>query len=187
MKKIAITLLALTALQGCAVALVGGVAVGAATANDRRTIGAQIDDQSIEVKAYAMMAEDQELDKSTQVQVVSLNGTVLIVGQALSSKDKQKIYSMVNQIQGVKKIHNQIRVARLTSLGTKTHDTWLTTKVKSELLADDRVDGTAIKVVSEDSEVFLMGLVGPKEADVAVDITRHVGGVSRVYKAFELK
>ncbi len=187
MKNVLVALLSATLLQGCAVAVIAGVGAGAASVNDRRTLGSQVDDQTIEVKAHASIAEQELLTEYTQVQVVSLNGTVLIVGQALEQGYKQQVYNIVKDIQGVRKIHNQVRVNKLSSISTRTHDSWLTTKVKTDLLASDNVDATAIKVVTEDSEVFLMGLVSTLEANQAVEIARNINGVSRVYKAFEIK
>lgn len=185
MKKFAIAIISLTLLQGCAVALVAGIGAGAASINDRRTLGAQVDDQSIEVKAHSLIAENAVLEEQTRVQVVSLNGTVLVVGQSPNKQLRSQVISIISGIQGIRKVHNQIRIGNKTTFGTRTHDSWLTTKVKTELIASDKIDGSAIKVVTEDSEVFLMGLVKAKEANIAVDIVRHVNGVSRVYKAFQ--
>ncbi|MEC8224892.1 MAG: BON domain-containing protein, partial [Pseudomonadota bacterium] len=42
-----------------------------------------------------------------------------------------------------------------------------------------------IKVVTENGEVFLMGLVSDSEANLAVDVARNVSGVERVIKVFE--
>lgn len=187
MKKLILALLATSILQGCAVAVIAGVGAGAASVNDRRTLGAQVDDQTIEIKAHSQIAKDESLVEFTQVQVISLNGTVLIVGQALEESYKQKIDAIIKNIQGVRKVHNQIRINRLTTVSTRTYDSWLTTKVKADFLADKSVDTTAIKVVTEDSEVFLMGLVTNTEANAAVNIARNINGVSRVYKAFEIK
>lgn len=185
MKNIAIALISLTLLQGCIVAAGAAIGVGAVSANDRRTIGSQVDDQTIEVKAHSLIAEDVELDEKTRIQIVSLNGFVLVVGQAPNTALKSKLINTISGIQGIKKIHNQIRIGKLSSIGTRTNDTWLTTKVKTELITSDKVDGTAIKVVTEDSEVFLMGLVKTTEGNIAVGIVRNIPGVSKVYKAFQ--
>jgi osmotically-inducible protein OsmY len=83
------------------------------------------------------------------------------------------------------RIHNQIRIGNLTSITTQTNDVWLTSKVKSALFSSDEVDGNTIKVITENAEVFLMGLVTKKEADTAINITRNISGVNRVFKAFE--
>ncbi|MDN3653540.1 BON domain-containing protein [Thalassotalea ponticola] len=185
MKKLTIALMSLTLLQGCAAVVVAGVGAGAASVNDRRTIGAQVDDQNIEIKAHALIAQHSELHEMSKIQVVSVNGTVLVVGQAPNKAARDQLINIIKDIKGIRKLHNQIRVGNIADLGTRTTDTWITTKVKTELLASDQLDGTAIKVITEDSEVFLMGLVSAKEADKAVNIARNINGVSRVYKAFE--
>lgn len=187
MKKITIALFFLALLQGCAVALFGGFGAGATSLNDPRPFDVQVDDQTIEIQGLRDIVENEALSKATNVQVISLNHTVLLVGQAETAADKDKVHKIISAIPKVKKIHNQIRIAKLSTVGTKATDSWLTTKVKSSLLTDDRLDGSIIKVISEDSEVFLMGLVSSKDANTAVEIARHIDGVSRVYKAFEIK
>ncbi len=186
MKKIAVVILSISLLQGCALAVVAGVGVGAASYNDRRTFESQVDDQAVELNAHTKISENAELAKNSDVQIVSLNGTVLIVGQAVTPEYREQLFKIVSDVKYTKKVHNQVRIAKLSTFGTKTTDTWLTTKVKTKIIADERLNGLAIKVVTEDSEVFLMGIVNAKEADIAVDIARHVNGVSRVYKAFEM-
>ncbi|WP_394172700.1 BON domain-containing protein [Thalassotalea litorea] len=172
-------------LQGCAVALVGAAAGGAIAYNDRRTLGAQVDDQAIEVKAYGRVRSEPLLEEATNVKFTSVNGHLLIVGQAPTQTLKDQIIGLVSDIPGVRKLHNQIRVGKLLNITSKGADSWLTTKVKTELMLDERVDASAIKVVTEDSEVFLMGLVNQQESQIAVDIVRNVYGVAKVYRAFE--
>jgi osmotically-inducible protein OsmY len=82
-------------------------------------------------------------------------------------------------------IHNQIRIRPITSITTQSNDVWLTSKVKSTLLASGEVNGKDVKVVTENAEVFLLGLVSVKEADLVVEIVRNISGVDRVIKAFE--
>jgi len=55
------------------------------------------------------------------------------------------------------------------------------------LLGDKEVSALNIRVVTENGEVFLMGIVSELEADKAVEVARHVNGVSRVIKAFEIR
>jgi osmotically-inducible protein OsmY len=178
-------LLSVTILQGCVAAAVVGLAGTASVVNDRRTVGSQIDDQTIEVKAAAYIADSPTLKKHAHIQVVSLNGSVLVVGQIPDSQQKSALISAIGKIQGVVQVHDQLRIQKPNSLSDRSHDVWLTSKIKAQLLASDKVDGTAIKVVTENSEVFLMGLVSTKEANVAVEIARNVTGVNKVFKAFE--
>lgn len=184
LKLSAISLILLT-LQGCTAVAVVAVTTGASMATDRRSIGNQIDDQSIEVEAYNEITKKESLSDNTNLQVISLNGSVLVVGQAPTEHLRDQAIKIINSINGVVRIHNQIRIGNLTSITTKTNDVWLTSKVKSALFASDEVSGRTIKVITENAEVFLMGLVTQKEANTAVDITRNISGVNSVYKAFE--
>ncbi|GHG04674.1 division/outer membrane stress-associated lipid-binding lipoprotein [Thalassotalea marina] len=173
-------------LQGCVAAAVVGVVGGATVANDNRSLGKQIDDHTIEFTAHARLAEAEGLTKNANLQVVSVNAKVLIVGQAPNTYLKDLAIKTLNQVDGVEFIHDQIRVSNTTSLTTRSNDVWLTSKVKTALFASDNLDATNIKVVTENGEVFLMGLITAPEAAQAIEIARHVGGVNRVFKMFEI-
>lgn len=186
-KKIILITATITLLQGCVAAAVIGVAGGVSAANDNRSIGSQIDDQTIEISAYTKLAENKGIDKNSHIQVTSINGTVLVVGEIPNKLLKDQAIKIINGVAGVKRIFDQLRIANVTSLATRSHDTWLTSKVKTALFASDAVEGNNIKVVTENSEVFLMGLVTKQEAEQAVEIARNVSGVKRVFKAFEFQ
>lgn len=184
--KLIASAIALSALlQGCMTAAVVTVVGGAAVVNDNRSLGKLIDDQKIELDAHAKLSENEGLSDNTNIQVVSVNGKVLIVGQAKSTFLRDSAIKILNEVEGIEHIYDQIRISNLTSISTRTNDVWLTSKVKAALLGSDVVDATNIKVVTENGEVFLMGLIGNKQADEAVDVARHISGVNRVFKMFE--
>lgn len=183
--KLSAVLLIFSVLQGCAAVAVVAITTGASMATDRRSIGNQIDDQSIEVEAYNEIVKNKSLNDNTNLHVISVNGSVLIIGQAPNTYLRDQVIKIINNISGVVRIHNQIRIGNLTSITTQTNDVWLTSKVKSALFSSDEVNGNRIKVITENAEVFLMGLVTKEEADTAINITRNINGVNRVYKAFE--
>lgn len=183
--KLSAILAIFSVLQGCAAVAVVAVTTGASVATDRRSIGKQIDDQSIEVEAYNEIVKNKSLNENTNLHIVSVNGSVLIIGQAPNTYLRDQAIKIVNNISEVVRIHNQVRIGNLTSITTQTNDVWLTSKVKSALFASDKVNGNKIKVITENAEVFLMGLVTKEEAEHAIDITRNISGVNRVYKAFE--
>ncbi|WP_206483297.1 BON domain-containing protein [Thalassotalea sp. G2M2-11] len=172
-------------LQGCVSAAVVGVVGGAAVINDNRSVGKLIDDQKIELAAHSKLAQVDGLSDNTNLQVISVNAKVLIVGQAPNRYLKNLAIKTLNQIDGIEQIHDQIRIGNTTSITTKTNDVWLTSKVKTALFSSDEVDATNIKVVTENGEVFLLGLIKTNEANEAVEIARHIGGVNRVFKMFE--
>ncbi len=178
-------LVILGVLQGCAAVAVVAVTTGATMATDRRSVGNQIDDQTIEVEAYNEITKNKSLNDNTNLHIISVNGSVLIIGQAPNTYLRDQAIKIVNEINGVVRIHNQIRIGTVTSITTQTNDVWLTSKVKTALFSSDIVNGNDIKVITENAEVFLMGIVSKKEADAAVNITRNISGVNRVFKAFE--
>jgi len=183
--KITAILLTLATLQGCVAVAVVAITTGASMATDRRSIGNQIDDQSIELAAYNEIAKNKSLNENTNLHISSVNGSVLIIGQAPNTFLKDQAIKILNNIDGVVRIHDQIRLGNTTSVTTQTNDVWLTSKVKTALFSSDKVSGNDIKVITENGEVFLMGLVSKKEADAAVNVTRNISGVNRVFKAFE--
>ncbi len=183
-KLFAIALVA-TTLQGCVVATVAVVATTATMATDRRSIGNQIDDQNIELNAYGKIAEHPEISDHVNIQITSVNGSVLLVGQAPSVYLRDEVLKLINTVDEVVQVHNQIRIGNVTSITTRTKDTWITSKVKTALFSSDIVSTKDIKVVTENGEVFLMGLVSQQEANEAVNIARNISGVKRVFKAFE--
>jgi osmotically-inducible protein OsmY len=67
----------------------------------------------------------------------------------------------------------------------RANDSWLTTKVKTRMLADAEVAARKIKVITENGTVYLMGLLPREEADQAVEVVRSVYGVQRIVKVFE--
>ncbi|MGO2563571.1 MAG: BON domain-containing protein, partial [Pseudoalteromonas nigrifaciens] len=149
-------------LQGCAAAVVAGTASAITAANDRRTIGSQIDDSNIEIKASIAISE------VAHISAVSVNGIVLLVGQVANEEMKNEANRAIESVAGIRKIHNQIRIGSNIGVTTQTHDSWLTSKVKAQLLTAKNISSNNIKVVTENAEVFLMGLVSDAEAEQAV-------------------
>jgi len=185
LQSFALLLSTIAILQGCVAAAVVGVVSGATVANDNRSLGKQVDDQTIELIAHTRLSKVKGLSDNTNLQVVSVNGKVLIVGQAPNSFLKDQALKVLNEIEEIEQIHDQIRISNSVSITTKSNDIWLTSKVKTALFGDDNVDATNIKVVTENAEVFLMGLVTKKQGDAAVEVARNISGVNRVFKMFE--
>jgi|SRR5687767_3190838 len=185
----ALALLALcAALSGCAAALVGGAAAGAGAAHDRRSFGAVIDDNAIELGAYDNLNKDKELALRNNVEIVSYNGTVLLMGEVGTEELKARAETKVREIDGVRRVVNELQVRELTSVVSSTRDKWITGRTKVALL--DIVDmpdfdPTRVNVTTQAGVVYLMGLVSRREGDRIGEIARDVPGVVRVVKVFE--
>jgi len=173
-------------LQGCVVAVGAAGAMAAKVANDRRTVGTQLDDQNADSAVAYQWSKSEALKEQANLQVDVYNGVALLTGQAPSQVLLNEAVNRAQEVSYLKKIHNQIRIAQPIGAGTQANDIWLASKVRAKIVADERVPALQVKVVVQDSEVFLMGRLSNFEATAAVDIARNITGVARVVRAFEI-
>lgn len=172
-------------LQGCiAAAVVGTVAVGTKAATDPRTVGTQVDDGTLEVRVNNALSKDAQIKKDARINVTAYQGKVLLTGQTPDLSLATRAKQIAVGVDGATEVYNEIRQGQPISLGTSSSDTWITTKVRSQLLASDQVKSSNVKATTENGEVFLMGLVTDREGKAAADIASRVSGVKRVTTAF---
>jgi osmotically-inducible protein OsmY len=186
-------------LYGCAPVVIGGAVAGTAVvANSRRSPGSFLDDETIEVKARLAILENKELNSQVHVNITSYDGIVLLTGEAPTAQLRTEVENLVKKVPelenltrenpAVSRVHNEITIAAPSSFMTRTSDSLVTAKVKTELLGITDIkgfNGTRVKVVTENGTVYLMGLLTHKEADAVTEKARQVGGVQRVVKLFE--
>lgn len=170
-------------LQGCFPVVAAGVVTTALSVSDRRTTGAQFEDQGIELKADSRIRE--RFGNRVSAGTVSFNRRVLVYGQAPDVATKQEIGRIVAAVPNVREIINEVEIAGTQGLGTASGDSITTTKVKASLVDSKDVQANAIKVVTERGVVYLMGLVTEREASRAAQIAAGVSGVVKVVKVFE--
>lgn len=173
------------ALQGCAPAVVVGTTAGVAAAHDRRTFGAIIDDQTIELKSAAAIDADDDIKKIVHINVTSMNGIVLLTGEAQTIEARDAVLTHVRAINGVRRITNEIRITDPSPFSARSEDGLITSAVKARFLVTKDLDPTRVKVVTENRAVYLMGLVTHAEGDLAADLATNIDGVERVVKIFE--
>lgn len=172
-------------LAGCAPLLVGGAVLGGTLmVTDRRTSGAQIEDQAIELKAMNRIRE--AIGDRGRVSTTSYNRTVLITGEVQSEADKAVVEQAVQRVENVKGIVNELQVMGASSLTSRSNDAILSSKVKATFVDAKDLSANAFKVVSERGTVYLMGRVTEREATRATDLARSVGGVNKVVRLFDI-
>lgn len=176
---------AISLLEGCAAVVASTAATSVMVAQDRRTAGTIVEDKSIELKALQAIVDASHQDPKVHVGATSYNNRVLLVGQVPSYQVRSNIENAVKKIDKIKQIHNEIVVNEPTNLLTRSHDSWITTKIKSEMTVTKDFNPTRVKVTTEDGIVYLMGIVKKPEEQIAVDIARHTKDVKKVVKIFE--
>jgi osmotically-inducible protein OsmY len=178
-------LAAATLMSACAPLLVGGAVVGTSMmVSDRRTSGAQLEDQAIELKANTRVRE--AVGERGHVNTTSYNRIVLLTGEVAADSDKVAVEQAVAKIEGVRSVVNELSVMGSSSLANRSNDAILTSKVKASFIDAKDVFATAIKVTTERSTVYLMGRVTERESNRASDIARGVPGVLKVVRVFEV-
>lgn len=164
-----------------------GAALLSGCANDpgRRTPGVVIDDNVLERLVKRKIKKSDAGFKGSHIVVVSHNGVVLLTGQVASEALKNKAGSVAENINRVRKVHNELSIGGPTSLVARSNDSWLTTKVKTRFIANKNVAGLKINVQTENGVVYLLGLLTREQADAAVAVAQDVYGVQKIVKVFE--
>lgn len=169
---------------------VAGAAAGAAgiaVVYDHRTLESRWQDTRISNEIIDDIRRVAGLRLESHIEVTVFNRIVLLTGETPNAAWKNQAAEIARNVEGVVRVYNQIRMQGPTSGLTRTSDTWITTKIKSEMLATENLKSGSIKVVTENGVVYLMGKVNHEQADIATDISRQVSGVQRVVKIFQYK
>ncbi|WP_109511385.1 BON domain-containing protein [Pseudomonas ovata] len=185
--RISLALLALClGLSGCSSVLTATRDNPIEDDRGTRTIGSKIDDSLIETKAAVNISKAHpDLAEGSHVVVTSYNGIVLLAGQTPRAELKTIAEQAAASVQRVKKVNNELQILPPSSLLARNNDAWLTTKIKSQMLTDNSIPGSRIKVVTENGIVYLLGLVTQDEANRATNLVQGVSGVQKIVRLFE--
>jgi osmotically-inducible protein OsmY len=174
-----------TLMSACAPLIVGGAMIGGTLmVTDRRTSGAQIEDQAIELKSMNRIRD--AIGERGHVSITSYNRQVLITGEMPSEADKTAAEQAVQKVENVKSTVNELAIIGASSLASRSSDAIVTSKVKAAFVDSSDLSANVVKVVTERGTVYLMGRVTEREADRASELTRGVGGVQKVVRLFEI-
>lgn len=151
-----------------------------------RTAGTIVEDESIETKVIVNMKSMEPAFRSAHFNVISHNGVVLLVGQVQSEALKNLAGQIASEASvQVRRVHNELEVAGKTTFLARTNDSWISTKVRTQMASNRDVPASKIRVITENGTVYLMGMISQAEGDRAALLARNVTGVSRVVKVFE--
>jgi osmotically-inducible protein OsmY len=173
------------ALSACAPLIVGGAMVGGAMmATDRRSSGAQVEDQAIELKAVGRVSE--AIGDRGHVNVTSYNRLVLITGEVPTEADRTAVEQAISRIENVRSVVNELAVMGNSSLSARSNDAILSGQVKAAFIDAKELQSNSLKVVTERGVVYLMGRVTEREAAIATERARGISGVLKVVRVFEI-
>ena len=187
-RNLLVTSTAAALLAGCVPLVpfvIGGAMVGGAlVATDRRTSGAQLEDEGIELRSNAKIRET--IGEKVHVNVNSYNRQVLLTGEVPTAQDRQQIEQLVSKVENVRSIINELGVLGNSTLPQRSSDSLVTGKVKAGLVDAKDLYANAFKIVTERGTTYIMGRVSKREADRATEIARSVVGVQRLVRVLEI-
>ena len=171
-------------LTGC-LPMVVAAGVGGATlvATDRRSVGAQADDEGIELKIANEVSA--RYGETVHVNATSYNGIVLLTGEVPDEGAYASIGNIAASTDRVRSVHNDLAIGPLTPLSARTNDSFITSKVKARFVEANKFAANHVKVVTERGVVYLMGIVSRQEADAAAQLASTTAGAVRVIKVFQ--
>lgn len=181
--KLFLTLVLASQLAACVPIAIGGAAAGGAIASDRRTSGFFVEDQGIELKAIRKM--ESNLGEQSHVNVTSYNRNVLLTGEVPDEARRTMAETLLKEIENIRAVTNEIVIAPKSSIGSRSNDSFITSKIKTKFITENKFPVNYVKVVTENGVVYLLGLVHQAEAEAAVEIARNTDGVTKVVKVFE--
>jgi osmotically-inducible protein OsmY len=171
-------------LQGCLPLVATGAGATVLVLDDRRSVGAQTEDQEIELRTDGRISD--AFGDKVHINITSYNRNVLLTGEGPDAAAKAKIEDIARSIANVRGVVNEIQIAGVSTYSSRGNDSYITSKVKARFVDEGRGFSTNhIKVVTESSVVYLLGLVTRAEADAAAEIARTTGGVQKVVRVFE--
>jgi osmotically-inducible protein OsmY len=171
-------------LSACAPVMIGSAVMGSLVATDRRTAGAQLEDEGIELRAQSRLREN--LGDRAHVNVTSYNRQVLLTGEVPNAQDRQLVEQLVTKVENVRGTVNELAVLGNTTLSQRSTDVLVTGRVRAGLVDAKDLYANAFKVVTERGTTYLMGRVTQREANRATEIARSTTGVQKVVRLLEI-
>ena len=184
--RVPLFLLIVQLLSACVPVVLGVASVTAIDiGHDRRTVGRNIDDNSLEFQLRTIYSESERLGNAVNISVTVVNGIVLLTGEVKTDAQRQHAETLARQRIETNKVVNELELSGKTSLTSRVNDAYLTSKVKLKLFRAKNVSSSNIKVITEFGKVYLLGLVTPAEEKAAVNAAKSVRGVTHIIKVFE--
>ena len=179
----AVLLATLLSVSACFPHMAGGVDMTGFVAVDRRTSGAMLEDQAIEVKTSTRIRD--VLGERVHITVTSYNRKLLLTGEAPDAKDKEQAGEIAKNIDNVASVWNEVGVTSITTLTERTNDLVAAGRIKADLIDAKDLFSNAYKIVVERGAVYVMGRITAREAKRVASVISGVTGVKKVVLVHE--
>ncbi len=164
-------------LTGC----VSNIWSGALLVYDRHNIYKKLTDYQLAANASRALYHDQLFKQpGCSIDLAVFNRDILMAGTVPTLNLEKEATRRLFALKGYRRLFNQLSLS--SEPGNSLTDSWITTKIRSQIFADAEIDPHTFKVITSNSVVYLMGDVRPEQAQRVVSIARNCTGVVRVVK-----
>jgi len=184
LKSLFLAALIASQLSACAVVAVGGVTAGATIATDRRTAAVQAIDKGISLEAENALAK--RFGDNAHINVTSFNQKVLLTGEVKDADIKGEAGSYVKAMKNARSVFNELVIGPNSSYTTRANDSYLESKIKTQMIFTDQLPSNSMTIVAEGGSVYLMGILTQNEANIAKKVASNTNGVKDVYVYFDI-
>ena len=167
-------------LAACQSLLVGGAAVVGLAAVQERSVGAALEDATIQLLINQKLLEtDQNLFLRIGIEVVE--SRVLLTGSVNIPDDRVTAVRAAWQVDGVREVLNEIQIAERDGFITYLNDALITAQLRFQMLTDREIADVNFSVDTVIGTVYLMGIaLDQAELDRVTDYARAISGVQNV-------
>ena len=150
---------------------------------DRHNVYKKLTDYQLGADANRALFHDKRLKcDGCAIDLAVFHRDVLLTGHVPSRALRKEANARVAEISGVRKQFNQLAIG--SGLDNTVEDAWITAKIRSQVVADAKIEPRQFKVVTADRIVYLMGDVMPDQGARVIHVATHTDGVRRVVKLF---
>jgi len=179
--RIAMTLLCVASLSGCASFISGGTgAAPVGTESGARSLGQVFIDSSIERTAKINLYKLDARFKQSRVNIESFHGNVLLTGQVPDAHLKQLAEDNVRAMTDVKTVHNYITVGNQIGYATIMQDTTVTANTRGLVMKAVVVSDSKLRIHTEDGILYVMGRLNSAEINDLNQVLEQVGNVTKI-------
>ena len=179
--RIAMTLLCVASLSGCASFISSGTgSAPVGTESGARSLGQVFIDSSIERTAKINLYKLDSRFKQSRVNIESFHGNVLLTGQVPDAHLKQLAEDNVRAMSDVKTVHNYITVGNQIGYGTIMQDTTVTANTRGLIMKALVVSDSKVRIHTEDGVLYVMGRLNTAEINDLNQVLQQVGNVTKI-------
>ncbi len=168
---------------GCIPAVLASAAGGYIIYDDRSVRTLEKDARIFHVIHRGLVRNEQM--QGSRIQITSYKQVVLLTGQAPYASQRAIAEKIARTAPNVRKIYNEISIGQPIGVIQTTEDSGITSNVRSHMLAKKGLESGAIRIVTENGVVYLMGDVTHPQAELAINVAREIRGVQKVVKVFQ--